>query len=279
MVIYFLKSIVLGVVQGFTEFLPISSTAHLILSVNLLKLGFTDFIKSFIIIIQFASILAVIILYWKKIWSSWDNIKKIIVAFIPTAILGLIFYKLVKNFLQESLEIIALALFLGGVLMLFLEKRYKHKKESSLNIEEGTANNKKIELGEKENNDIESISYSQCFLIGVFQALAIVPGVSRSAATILGGLSLGIGRLAIVEFSFLLAIPTMLAASSLDLIKTGFIFNFNDLIFLIIGFIFSFIIAWASIKFLLKFIKKNDFRIFAWYRIVLGVALFLILYI
>ena len=113
----------------------------------------------------------------------------------------------------------------------------------------------------------------------MFQALAIVPGVSRSAATILGGLSLGIGRLAIVEFSFLLAIPTMLAASSLDLIKTGFIFNFNDLIFLIIGFIFSFIIAWASIKFLLKFIKKNDFRIFAWYRIVLGVALFLILYI
>ncbi len=278
MIIYFLKSIVLGIVQGFTEFLPVSSTAHLILSVNLLKLDFTEFIKSFIIIIQFASILAVIVLYWKKIWSSWDNIKKIITAFIPTAILGLIFYKVVKNFLQESLEIIALALFLGGVVMLLLEKRYKHKKQLVTNIKEGLNDEQKVELEKEEVNDIKDISYFQCFLIGVFQALAIVPGVSRSAATILGGLSLGIGRLAIVEFSFLLAIPTMLAASSLDLIKTGFVFNFNDLIFLIIGFIFSFIVAWISIKFLLKFIKKNDFRIFAWYRIILGVAIFLFLY-
>jgi undecaprenyl-diphosphatase len=278
MIIYFLKSIILGVVQGFTEFLPISSTAHLILSVNLLKLDFTEFIKSFIIIIQFASILAVIILYWKKIWSSWDNIKKIIVAFIPTAILGLIFYQVVKNFLQESLEIIALALFLGGVLMLLLEKRYKHKKQLALSAEEGIGSDQKKDLEKKEANDIKDISYTQCFLIGIFQALAMVPGVSRSAATILGGLSLGIGRLAIVEFSFLLAIPTMLAASSLDLIKTGFTFNFNDLIFLIIGFVFSFIVAWISIKFLLKFIKKNDFRIFAWYRIALGIILFLFLY-
>jgi undecaprenyl-diphosphatase len=222
--------------------------------------------------------LAVIILYWKKIWSSWDNIKKIIVAFIPTAILGLVFYRVVKNFLQESLDIIALALFLGGVVMLLLEKRYQHKKELALSAKEGIDSDQKMEPEKKEVNDIKDISYTQCFLIGIFQALAMVPGVSRSAATILGGLSLGIGRLAIVEFSFLLAIPTMLAASSLDLIKTGFSFSPNELIFLIIGFIFSFIVAWISIKFLLKFIKKNDFRIFAWYRIILGVILFLILY-
>ncbi|MDD3711050.1 MAG: undecaprenyl-diphosphate phosphatase [Patescibacteria group bacterium] len=264
MIIYFLKSIILGIVQGFTEFLPISSTAHLILSVNLLKLDFSEFIKSFIIIIQFASILAVIILYWKKIWSSWENIKKIIIAFIPTAILGLLFYKIVKNFLQESLDIIALALFLGGVIMLFLEKRYIRKMGEATDV---------VDI-----KDIKDISYQQCFFIGIFQALAMIPGVSRSAATILGGLSMGISRLAIVEFSFLLAIPTMLAASSLDLIKTGFNFSFNDLIFLIIGFIVSFIVAWFSIKFLLKFIKKNDFRVFAWYRIILGVIIFLFLY-
>ncbi len=292
MIIYFLKGLVLGIAQGFTEFLPISSTAHLILSVNLLKLEFTEFLKSFIIIIQFASILAVIILYWKRIWSSFKNIKKIIIAFIPTAILGLVFYKIVKNFLQESLDIIALALFLGGIAMLFLEKGYDRKKNTEAikkrnytknnlsrdSILEGEGVNLEISIDKIEATNIENISYRQCFFIGIFQALAIIPGVSRSAATILGGLSIGVGRLAIVEFSFLLAIPTMLAASSLDLIRTGFNFNLNDLIFLLIGFIFSFIVAWFSIKFLLNFVKKNNFKIFAWYRIALGVLIFLFLY-
>lgn len=259
-----LKSLALGIVQGFTEFLPISSTAHLILSAKVLKLNFSDFIKSFIIIIQFGSILAVIVLYWKKIWKNHIvYFKKIITAFIPTAILGFVFYKIVKNFLHENLEIISLALFLGGVAIIVLERKYKEKSKDQV---------KKI-------NNIKDISYKQCFIIGLYQSIAIIPGISRSAATILGGLSLGISRFVIIEFSFLLAIPTMLAASSWDLLKSGFNFNNNEIIFLIIGFISSFLMAWVSIKFLLNFIKKNNFLLFGWYRVLLGVLIFLFLYI
>lgn len=268
----FFKSIILGVIQGFTEFLPISSTAHLILGTKLLNLDSSEFIKSFIIIIQFASILAVIILYWKKIWSSFEYIKKLVVAFIPTAILGLLGYKLVKTLFQESLGIIALALFLGGIIIIILEKIYKKKNGTITEL-----NN--AEKGIKNMDDIKDISYKQCFVIGVFQALAMIPGVSRSAATIMGGLSLGISRSAIVEFSFLLAIPTMLAASSLDLLKTGFAFTTNELIFLIIGCVTSFIVAWFSIKFLLNFVKKNNFTVFGWYRIALGIIILAVVYI
>ncbi len=268
-IILFLKSLLLGAIQGFTEFLPISSTAHLILSVNLLNIEFNDFIKSFIIIIQLASILAVVLFYFNKIIKNISYIKKIIIAFIPTAILGLVFYKFVKNFLQESIEIIGLALFLGGLAMLFLEKKNKKREEQLL------LNNKSSE-GKIES--IEDISYKNCFIIGVFQSLAMIPGVSRSAATILGGLSLGISRLAIVEFSFLLAIPTMAAASFLDIIKSGFNFSHQEFIFLTLGFISSFIVSWFSIKFLLNFIKKNSFVIFAWYRIIIGSLIFFFLY-
>ncbi|HOZ53441.1 MAG TPA: undecaprenyl-diphosphate phosphatase [bacterium] len=268
MFIFFIKSLVLGIIQGFAEFLPISSTAHLILSANLMRLEMSEFIKSFIVIIQFGSILAVIILYWKKLWNNKIvYFKKLMTAFIPTAIIGLLGYSLVKNFLQESLEIISLALFLGGIAIVILERKYQERSGEVNNVSD-----------DKTEVDISVMSYKQCFIVGIFQSLAIVPGVSRSAATILGGLSLGISRLVIVEFSFLLAIPTMLAASSLDLVKTGFNFNLEEIIFLIIGFLASFVVAWISIKFLLRFIKKNNFSIFGWYRIVLGVALFLLLY-
>lgn len=269
MIIFFIKSLVLGIIQGFAEFLPISSTAHLILGANLLNLEMSEFLKSFIVIIQFGSILAVIILYWKKLWNNKViYFKKLMIAFIPTAIIGLLSYGLVKNFLQESLEIIALALFLGGIAIVILERKYQEKNRELKDIQ---SNNFEV--------DISVMSYKQCFIVGIFQSLAIVPGVSRSAATILGGLSMGISRLIIVEFSFLLAIPTMLAASSLDLVKTGFSFNLEEIIFLIIGFVASFGVAWLSIRFLLKFIKKNNFSIFGWYRILLSVILFLLLYI
>ncbi len=273
--VFYLKSFLLGAIQGFTEFLPISSTAHLILSVKLLKIDFSEFIKSFIVIIQFASILAVVFLYWKKIWQNLEYIKKIIVAFIPTALIGLLFYKIIKSFLHESIEIVALALFLGGVGIIILERKYLEKEALRAVLSDNEPENKK----NKKIIDIKDISYKKCLIIGLFQSLAIVPGVSRSAATILGGLSLGVGRLAIVEFSFILAIPTMLAASSLDLIKTGFSFSNSELIFLIIGFIISFIVAILSIKFLINFIKKNSFVIFGWYRLFLGVLLFLLLYV
>lgn len=263
--IWFIKSIILGLIQGFTEFLPISSTAHLILSVKLLHLDSSEFIKSFIIVIQFASILAVIVLYWKKIWQSWEYIKKITVAFIPTAILGLILYKVVKLFLQENLLIIALALLVGAVLIILLEKSYEAKNRTP-----------EAETGVK---SIEELSYRQCLIIGLFQALAMIPGVSRSAATIMGGLSLGISRPFIVEFSFLLAIPTMLAASAWDLLKSGFDFNREELVFLALGCLFSFAVAWFSIKFLLNFVRRHNFKIFAWYRLLLGSLVLALIYI
>lgn len=265
-IVFQIKALILGMVQGFTEFLPISSTAHLLIFTKILKLDLSDFIKSFIIIIQFASILAVVFLYWKKIIDNFFvYFKKLFIAFIPTAVLGLIFYKIVKNFLQESFLIISLSLFLGGVLMIILENYYYQKRQ-------------KVSLEKEENlitDPIKEISYKKCFYIGLFQAIAMIPGVSRSAATIFGGLFLGISRKAIVEFSFLLAIPTMAAATGLDLIKTGLKFQRNEIIFLVIGFLTSFIVAMVSIKFLLKFIKKSDFKPFAWYRIIIGLLTFL----
>lgn len=263
-IIFQIKALILGFIQGFTEFLPISSTAHLLIGAKLLKLESSEFVKSFIIIIQFASILAVLVFYYKKIIANFSiYFKKISLAFIPTALIGLMFYKVVKTFLQESFLIISLALFFGGIAIIILEKYYSKK---DLEAGKENTNNK---------NDLKDISYKKCFYIGLFQSVAMIPGVSRSAATIFGGLFLGLSRQAIVEFSFMLAIPTMAAASALDLFKTGLVFSHKELLFLLIGFLSSFFVALISIKFLLAFIKKNDFRLFAWYRIVLGLLIFI----
>lgn len=252
-----LQAIIFGIVQGVSEFLPISSTGHLILTSRLLELAQTEFLKSFEIIIQLGSILSVIALYWRKLFTDWETIKKIAVAFIPTGILGLIFYKIVKQSLLGNNTVVLWSLFLGGVLLIIFELWPGKKKE----------------IGEK----ITEISYRQSFLIGVAQSVAIIPGVSRSAATILGGLMLGIERKTIVEFSFLLAVPTMLAATGLDLIKSADQFSLSQWNFLAVGFIVSFIVALASIKFLVNFIKKHSFIPFGIYRIAVSLAFWLLI--
>jgi len=255
-----LQSIILGIVEGLTEFLPISSTAHLILTGDLLRLPASDFFKTFNISIQLGAILAVVVLYWKKIWSSWSLIGKILAAFIPTSIIGLLLYKITKNYLMDSLPLIAGALLIGGLILIIFEKRYA-KKHQEIPFQK---------------SEVKNISYKQAGLIGVIQTLAMVPGVSRSAATILGGLSLGLDRKTIVEFSFLLAIPTMAAATGLDLIKsreTLMLLNGQDILIWLIGFVFSFITALIGVKFLIKFIQKNNFVSFGWYRIVLGLII------
>lgn len=260
-----LKSLILGVVQGFTEFLPISSTAHLLIFAKILKLELSNFIKSYIIIIQFASILAVIFLYWNKIFANFFTyFKKITVAFIPTAIIGLASYKVVKNVFQESFWVISLSLFIGGVLMIILEDYYQGKKNKA----------KQPYLND---DPLKNISYKKCLIIGLFQSIAIIPGVSRSAATIFGGLLLGLRRQEIVEFSFLLAIPTMAAATALDVIKANLSFNQGEFLFLALGFVTSFLVAMISIKFLIAFVRKNNFKPFAWYRIFVASLLFLFL--
>jgi len=261
--------LILGIIEGLTEFLPISSTAHMIIAAEWLKIPSTEFLKTFEISIQLGAILAIVVLYWKKIWSSWNLIGKIATAFIPTALIGLIFYKIVKNYLMDNNYIIAGALLVGGIILILFEKYYS-KKISGKELANLAAN---VDDKEKEIN----ISYKQAGIIGAFQALAIIPGVSRAAATIIGGLSLGVSRKNIVEFSFLLAIPTMLAATGFDLIKsraTLAALDTQSLIVWLVGFIASFITAIIGVKFFIKFIQKNNFSPFGWYRVILGLVIF-----
>lgn len=243
----FFQAFILGIIEGITEFLPISSTAHLILTSDFLKLSQTEFMKSFEIIIQLGAILAVLFLYWRS-FLDLKIIKKLIIAFIPTGIIGILFYKIIKNYFFESTTLILSTLFLGGIFLIIFEKFHKEKKSTS--------------------EDISKISYKNCILIGIFQSIAIIPGISRSAATIIGGLILGLQRKTIVEFSFLLAVPTMIAATGLDLLNSTKYFSSTEIYFLMIGFITSFVMAIVGIRFLLSYIQKNSFTAFGLYRII-----------
>jgi undecaprenyl-diphosphatase len=260
-----LHGLILGIVEGLTEFLPISSTAHLVLVGDWLRLPASEFLKTFDISIQLGAILAVVVLYWKKIWSSRDLVFKIGAAFIPTGIVGLLLYKVVKNYLLDNNYIIAGALLSGGVVIIGLERYYAKKNQG--------AGETAAENLDARNGGV--LSYRQAFLIGLFQSLAIIPGVSRAGATIIGGLGLGIKRREIVEFSFLLAIPTMAAASGLDLYKSHAVLsalNASEISVWIVGFVSAFFTALIGVRFFLKFIQTRDFRPFGWYRIILGLG-------
>jgi undecaprenyl-diphosphatase len=250
-----IHAIILSIIEGITEFLPISSTGHMVLAAKLLNIQETNFVKSFEIIIQLGAILAIMVLYWNTISKNLNIWKKVIAAFIPTGIIGFVLYKIIKNVLLGNPVITVYALLIGGVLLILLEKIYKEKDHHVDNI--------------------EKISYKNAFLIGLFQSVSIIPGVSRSAATIIPALLLGTKRKAAVEFSFLLAIPTMLAATSLDLIKSSFSFTMPEYFILAIGLIVSFVVALFAVKFLLDFIKKHTFIPFGIYRIVLAIVFWL----
>jgi len=251
----FIQTVIMGIVEGITEFLPISSTGHLIITANLLKIPQTDFVKSFEIAIQLGAILAVVVLYWKYLFEK-KIVLKILAAFLPTGAIGFLLYKLIKQFLIGNEHIVVYSLLIGGIALIGFELFF----------------NKKIKT-----EQIEKISYRDCILIGVFQAIAVIPGVSRSAATIVGGLALGVSRRAIVEFSFLLAVPTMLAATGLDIVQNASSWSANQISTMALGFAISFIFAIISIKFLLKFIKNNNFIPFGIYRII--IAIFLLIFI
>jgi len=247
----FFHAIILGIVEGLTEFLPVSSTGHLVLASKVLQLPSTEFLKSFLVAIQLGAILAVVVLYWKSFFVKLEVLKKIIVAFLPTAVLGLIFYKVVKQFLLGSREVVLGALFLGGLFLIIFELIYREKSDAG--------------------EEVEKITWQQAAVIGFFQSVAIIPGVSRAAATIVGGLLIGLKRKTIVEFSFLLAVPTMAAATGLDLLESGGNFSLGEFGLLALGFIFSFLTALAAIKFFLDFIKNHSFIFFGVYRVVLAV--------
>ncbi len=249
-------AIILGIVEGLSEFLPISSTGHLILTADLLHIAQTDFVKSFEVVIQLGAILAVVALYWRRLLTDWETMKRVAVAFLPTAFIGLVLYRFIKQLFDSPMTVVV-TLFLGGVIIIFFERWLKGHAEA---------------LSETASSEM---TYKQALLIGLFQSIAVIPGVSRSGATIIGGLSLGLSRTAITEFSFLLAVPTMAAATGLDLLKNAGTFSIADLPVLGIGFAVSFIVAFFAVKSFLSFVKTHSFTGFGIYRIVVAVAFYL----
>ncbi|MEK6711863.1 MAG: undecaprenyl-diphosphatase UppP [Nitrospinota bacterium] len=253
--ITWLQAAVLGIVEGFTEFLPISSTAHLILTANLLGIPQSEFTKTFEISIQSGAILAVVVLYRKR-FLHWESLKKIIVAFIPTGILGLAFYRVIKTILFESMPVVLSSLAIGGLFLVIFEYVFKERDEAPT-------------IGE--------ISYGKAVGIGIAQSVAMIPGISRAGATIVGGMLLGIRRELIVEFSFLLAVPTMFAATGLELLKNLHAFSKAEFHLLAIGFAISFVMAILGIKFFLGYIQRHTLSAFGIYRILLVAVVLLIL--
>ena len=251
-----LQALILSAVEGISEFLPISSTGHMILAADLLKIAQSNFVKDFEIIIQLGAILAIVVLYWSTLFRSIEVWKRIIVAFIPTVIIGLLLFKIVKNYLLGNLYVTLISLLVGGIVLIALELIYKEKDHHI--------------------DKIEEMTLPKAFIIGVFQSFAIIPGVSRSAATIVGALFLGTKRKAAAEFSFILAVPTMLAATSLDLIKTNLSYSLNEWLMLAAGFLGAFIVALISVKLFLKFVQRNNFIIFGVYRVIAAILFYLI---
>lgn len=268
MLIDILKVIFLSVVEGLTEFLPVSSTGHMIIVDDFLKLSdnksFTD---SFMIIIQLGAIFSVLVYFWNELWpfsgSKQARVKKfrlwrkVIVAVMPAVVLGLLF----DDFIEEKLfnpMTVSIALIFYGIILIVLE--IKNSKKIIFRVD-----------------SIEKITYFAAFSIGFFQCLAMVPGTSRSAATIIGAMLMGFNRSIAAEFSFFLAIPTMLGASLLKIVKTGLVLNFYEWFLIALGFIASFLVALVVINYFMDYIKRKDFKIFAYYRIVLGIIVLLIL--
>ena len=251
-----LQVLIFGIVEGITEFLPISSTGHLMLTAKLLQISQSEFIKSFEIAIQLGAILAVVVLYWDRLIKGQDIWKRLLVAFMPAALIGAVLYKIIKRYLLGNNEVVLWSLFIGGLFLIIFELFYREKEDT---------------VGE-----LFNISYPQALVIGLFQSIAMIPGVSRSAATIIGGLIVGLKRKTIVEFSFLLAIPTMLAATALDLFKSAQVFKSEQFVSLGVGFVVSFLVAIVAIKFLLNFIKHHSFILFGVYRIAIVLVFWLI---
>ena len=250
----YLQAVILGLVEGITEFLPISSTGHLILVSQLLGIADSDFLKSFEIVIQMGAIGAVVVLYFRSFFSI-PVILRLMCGFIPTAIIGFTLYPFVKGYLLGNEVVVVSALALGGIFLILFEKFHKETAVTEQNITD--------------------ITYKQAFFIGVFQSVALIPGVSRSAATIVGGLFMGLKRVTIVEFSFLLAVPTMTAATGYDILKNYQLFSTEMTGLLLTGFVTAFIVALVVITSLLKFIKKHTFVPFGVYRIALALLFFL----
>ncbi len=263
------KVIIIGIVEGLTEWLPVSSTGHMILVDEFIKLNVTkSFMDMFLVVIQLGAILAVVVLSFEKLnpFSGFKSKeekrltielwKKVIIACVPAAVIGLIF----NDYMEEhfmSAEVVATTLIFYGILFIWVENYNKNKQPRVKNI--------------------DNLDYKTALIIGLFQVLSLVPGTSRSGATILGGILFGASRLVAAEFTFFLAIPVMFGASLLKMVKFGFNYTGAEILILLIGMVTAFIVSILSIKFLLRYIKNNDFKAFGWYRIALGIIVILYL--
>lgn len=257
----FFQSIIIAIVEGLTEFLPVSSTGHMIIAERLLGVTETDFVKVFTVAIQLGAILAVVVLYWKKFFdfSKWQFYAKLLVGVVPAIVLGFLFSKKIDALL-ESATTVAIALLAGGVILLFIDKIFSGKRVA------GTE---------------KQVSFANAFIIGIWQCLAMIPGVSRSAASIIGGMQQKLTRSEAAEFSFFLAVPTMLAATGYKLLKyykEAGGFSGEEIKLLAVGNIVAFVVALVAIKFFISFVKKYGFKVWGIYRIIVGLILLLLIY-
>lgn len=253
----YLQAVVLAIIEGVTEFLPISSTGHMIIASSFFGIAQDDFTKLFTVVIQLGAILSVVVLYFKRFFQTLDFYFKLLVAFIPAVVFGLLFSKKIDALLENPVTV-AVSLVLGGIILLKVDDWFTNKEEAQ---------------------STEEISYPTALKIGLFQCLAMIPGVSRSGASIIGGMSQKLSRKTAAEFSFFLAVPTMLGATvkkCYDYYKDGFVLNHDQINLLIIGNVLAFIVAMLAIKSFIGYLSKHGFKMFGYYRIVAGLAILII---
>ena len=249
-----LETIILAIIEGLTEFLPVSSTGHMILASAVMNIHNDEFVKTFEVAIQLGAILAIALMYFKRFLQGIDIYLKLIVAVIPTANIGFLAYDFIKAYLFNPV-VVSVSLIIGGIVLIWIDKRVVAQQSQVLTL--------------------EKIPYKNAFFIGLMQCLSMIPGTSRAAATIIGGVFNKLDKKQATEFSFLLAIPTMFAATGYDLIKTPIEFTDNEILLLSIGLIFAFISAWLAVKLFLKIVENYGFKYFGYYRIIIGLIFLL----
>ncbi|OON69730.1 undecaprenyl-diphosphate phosphatase [Hymenobacter sp. CRA2] len=250
-------ALLLAIVEGLTEFLPVSSTGHMIIASALLGIPPTAFTKLYLVVIQFGAILSVLVVYWRRFFQSFDFYLKLLVAFLPIVVVGLLLKKHIDAFL-ESVTTVGVTLLLGGIVLVFIDKWFPQ------------------EDPQHHGHPVTNPGWRQAFIIGLFQCIAVVPGVSRSAATIIGGLTQKLTRRAAAEFAFFLAMPTMAAAAAKDLLdyfQEGHVLTANDLKLLAFGNVVAFVVALLAIRFFVNFVARYGFRAFGIYRIIVGLII------
>lgn len=248
------ETIILAVIEGLTEFLPVSSTGHMILAAAAMKIHEDEFVKTFEIAIQLGAIMAIVLMYYRRFLQGITIYLKLAAAFIPTAIIGFLAYDFIKAYLFNP-TVVAISLIIGGIVLIVIDKRVVQKASQTL--------------------EIENIPYKKAFYIGLIQCLSMIPGTSRAAATIIGGVFNGLDKKQATEFSFLLAVPTMMAATAYDLLKTPIVFSNYELLLLGIGLVVAFVSAWLAVKVFLKLVEEFGFKYFGYYRILVGIIFLL----